>query len=61
MSDLPSLYPDLERHFTLTESGSTICSYAKRHSEDGPVVILIHGYPQSAYAYVLISAVDLID
>jgi pimeloyl-ACP methyl ester carboxylesterase len=54
MVDLPSIYPDLERNFTTTGSGSTICSYSKKIPRDGPIVVLIHGYPQSAYMWVLI-------
>ena len=59
MADLPSLYPDLERNFTPTESGSIICSYSKKVLGHGPIVILIHGYPQSAYMCVLTSSVGL--
>jgi hypothetical protein len=49
MADLPSIYPDLTRNFTPTETGSTVCSYSKKVPGDAPVVVLIHGYPQSAY------------
>jgi hypothetical protein len=38
----------VERHSTPTSSGSTVVSYANDLGE-GPVLWLIHGYPQSAY------------
>lgn len=46
-----SVYPDLRQDLTPTSSGSTICSYSHEGGENGPVAILIHGYPQSAYMY----------
>ncbi|THY44367.1 alpha/beta hydrolase [Aureobasidium pullulans] len=38
----------VERHVSTTPSGSTVISYAKDLGE-GPVLWLVHGYPQSAY------------
>jgi hypothetical protein len=38
----------VERHVTPTSSGSTVISYASDLGE-GPVLWLVHGYPQSAY------------
>ncbi|KAI5205287.1 alpha/beta hydrolase [Aureobasidium subglaciale] len=38
----------VERHVSTTASGSTVISYAKDLGE-GPVLWLVHGYPQSAY------------
>lgn len=40
----------VERHVSTTPSGSTVISYAKDLGE-GPVLWLVHGYPQSAYMY----------
>lgn len=40
----------VERHVTPTSSGSTVISYTKDLGE-GPVLWLVHGYPQSAYMY----------
>ncbi len=44
-----SVYPDLRQELTPTSGGSTICSYSHLRDDDGPVAVLIHGYPQSAY------------
>ncbi len=52
MADTPSIYPNLERNFTPTTTGSTVYSYSKKLPGDGPIAVLIHGYPQSAYMYV---------
>ena len=49
LESLPSLR--VERHVTPTSSGSTVISYTKDLGE-GPVLWLVHGYPQSAYMYV---------
>ncbi|KEQ90918.1 hypothetical protein AUEXF2481DRAFT_44653 [Aureobasidium subglaciale EXF-2481] len=40
----------VERHVSTTASGSTVISYAKDLGE-GPVLWLVHGYPQSAYIW----------
>ncbi|KAG2161328.1 hypothetical protein VTO58DRAFT_110190 [Aureobasidium pullulans] len=40
----------VERHVSTTPSGSTVTSYAKDLGE-GPVLWLVHGYPQSAYIW----------
>jgi hypothetical protein len=48
-TSLESLRPlRVERHSTPTSSGSTVVSYASDLGE-GPVLWLVHGYPQSAY------------
>jgi hypothetical protein len=49
MVDLKSLHPQLDKNFTETSSGSTVCSYTSDIGGDGPILTLIHGYPQSAF------------
>ncbi len=49
MVDLKSLLPQLNKTFTETSSGSTVCSYTSNIGGDGPILTLIHGYPQSAF------------
>lgn len=49
MVDLKSLHPQLDKSFTETASGSTVCSYTSDIGGDGPILTLIHGYPQSAF------------
>lgn len=44
-------YPELRQEFTETSGNSTICSYSHISDNDGPILVLIHGYPQSAYMY----------
>ncbi|KAK4982349.1 hypothetical protein LTR66_009324 [Elasticomyces elasticus] len=45
-----SSFATLQQKHTKTPSGSTICSYSNDLG-DGPVLVLIHGYPQSAYLW----------
>ncbi|KAH0123190.1 hypothetical protein KCU67_g17874, partial [Aureobasidium melanogenum] len=40
----------VKRNVTPTSSGSTVVSYAKDLGH-GPVLWLVHGYPQSAYIW----------
>jgi len=51
MVDLKSLHPKLAKNFTKTSSGSTVCSYTSDIGGEGPILTLIHGYPQSAYEW----------
>ena len=44
-----NFYPSLERHVTPTSSGSEVVSYTSDLKNGGPILTLIHGYPQSAY------------
>ena len=55
MADRPrSIYPDLKQYLTETTAGSTICSYSCDKGDPSPILTLFHGYPQSAFEYVLI-------
>ena len=46
--NLSTLHSYLDRKETATTSGSTVVSYS-HDLGDGPVLWLVHGYPQSAY------------
>lgn len=50
--DISSIHPYLKRQETPTSSGSTVVSY-NHDLGSGPVLWLVHGYPQSAYMYGL--------
>lgn len=43
-------YPELRRNETQTASGSKVVSYIVDRGE-GPIMMLIHGYPQSAFEW----------
>lgn len=43
-----NFYPDLQRQETDTASGSKVVSYSSDLGNDQPILILIHGYPQSS-------------
>jgi hypothetical protein len=44
-----SVFPNLQQNLTPTSYGTTIHSYSHGTLGDGPIAVLIHGYPQSAY------------
>ncbi|KAK3312639.1 alpha/beta hydrolase [Apodospora peruviana] len=47
-----SFYPSLQRNVTPTSCGSQLVSYSSDiGSKDGPILMLIHGYPQSAFIW----------
>lgn len=48
-------FPDLRRNETSTASGSKVVSYTYELSKDAPIVMLIHGYPQSAFEWRYVS------
>jgi pimeloyl-ACP methyl ester carboxylesterase len=47
---IKNIYPQLTQHITPTSSGSTVCSYTSDLGT-GPILTLIHGYPQSAFIW----------
>jgi len=47
-STLNTLHPFLKPQETKTAPGSTVKSYS-HDTGSGPVVCLVHGYPESAY------------
>lgn len=51
-------YPELERTSALTASGSKVVSYTIDHGSDKPIVMLIHGYPQSAFEWRTVSILE---
>lgn len=44
-------FPDLKRNETPTASGSKVVSYTSDNGKDAPIVMLIHGYPQSSFEW----------
>ncbi|KAK0625014.1 Alpha/Beta hydrolase protein [Bombardia bombarda] len=46
-----NFYPQLKRHVTPTSSGSDVVSYTSDLGDGGPILTLIHGYPQSAFIW----------
>jgi len=46
-----NFFPALQRNVTPTASGSTLVSYTSDLGT-GPILTLIHGYPQSAFMCV---------
>jgi len=48
-------YPDLQRNETQTASGSNVVSYVSNKGDGSPIMMLIHGYPQSAYEWRYVS------
>jgi hypothetical protein len=53
MAETRNFYPSLQRNSTKTVVGGTIVSYTSDLGDGGPVLTLIHGYPQSSFMYVL--------
>lgn len=51
MADVKNVYPKLKQQLTQTSSGSTVCSYTSDLGDNGPILTLIHGYPQSAFIW----------
>lgn len=51
MSEIRNIHPQLKQNFTKTSSGSTVCSYTSDLDNNGPILTLIHGYPQSAFIW----------
>ena len=47
-----NFFPALQRNVSPTTSGSQLVSYSSDLATGDPIVVLIHGYPQSAFAYV---------
>ncbi|KAL1875470.1 hypothetical protein Daus18300_003209 [Diaporthe australafricana] len=47
-AELRNFYPDLHRQVTPTASGSKVVSYSSELGDDKPILILVHGYPQSS-------------
>lgn len=45
-----SIYPNLKQSFVETSSGSKVCCYSSDLGQ-GPILTLIHGYPQSAFTW----------
>ncbi|KAI3394451.1 hypothetical protein diail_2643 [Diaporthe ilicicola] len=43
-----NFYPDLQRQVTPTASGSEVVSYSSELGDDRPILVLVHGYPQSS-------------
>lgn len=43
-----NFHPDLRRQETPTGSGSNVVSYSSDLGNDKPILILVHGYPQSS-------------
>lgn len=43
-----NFYPALQRNVMPTSSGSVVVSYTSDLGNGGPILTLIHGYPQSA-------------
>lgn len=50
-----NFYPSLTRNSTTTSSGSKVVSYSIDHGTDKPIIMLIHGYPQSAFEWRTVS------
>lgn len=48
---MEKLFPELNQQDTKTSSGCTVRSYSHHHPNGGPVLCLVHGYPQSAYMW----------
>lgn len=46
-----NFYPDLRRQETPTGSGSNVVSYSSDLGNDKPILILVHGYPQSSFIW----------
>ncbi|KAK3385662.1 alpha/beta hydrolase [Podospora didyma] len=46
-----NFYPTLTRHVTPTASGSAVVSYTSDLGDGGPILTLIHGYPQSSFIW----------
>lgn len=44
-----NFYPELQRQETPTASGSNVVSYSSDLGNDKPILILVHGYPQSSF------------
>ena len=44
-----NFFPSLCRTVTPTPSGSNVVSYSHDRGDNGPILLLIHGYPQSAF------------
>jgi hypothetical protein len=44
-----NFYPQLQRNVTRTVSGGRVVSYKSDLGDGGPIVTLVHGYPQSAF------------
>ena len=51
MVDPQNVYPDLKRTSTSTSSGSKVIAYSSILPGDGPIMTLIHGFPQAAYMW----------
>ena len=51
MAEIKNIYPHLKQNLTSTSSGSTVCSYTSDLGNNGPILTLIHGYPQSAFIW----------
>ncbi|KAJ4390333.1 hypothetical protein N0V85_007330 [Neurospora sp. IMI 360204] len=46
-----NFFPALQRNVTPTASGSEVVSYTSDLGNGGPILTLIHGYPQSAFIW----------
>ncbi|KAK3388747.1 Alpha/Beta hydrolase protein [Sordaria brevicollis] len=46
-----NFFPALQRNVTATASGSEVVSYSSDLGNGGPILTLIHGYPQSAFIW----------
>lgn len=46
-----NFFPALQRNVSPTTSGSQLVSYSSDLGTGDPIVVLIHGYPQSAFMY----------
>ena len=53
-------YPELQRNETQTASGSKVVSYTSDKGEGRPIMMLIHGYPQSAFEWRYVSFTAMI-
>lgn len=51
--NLSTLHSFLKRQSTDTSQGGTVVSYTHDLGQ-GPVLWLVHGYPQSAYMYAIL-------
>ncbi|SLM38940.1 alpha beta hydrolase [Lasallia pustulata] len=50
MASSKTMYPKLKQDFVNTSSGSKVCCYTSDLGH-GPILTLIHGYPQSAFIW----------
>jgi len=53
-------YPQLQRNETQTEGGSKVINYTSNKGNDTPIMMLIHGYPQSAFEWRHVSLTNYI-